>query len=173
VTRPPAGRRDLVVRGRTARFLGRRFPCEIGRRGVTADKREGDGRSPAGAWALRALWFRADRLAPPWTPLPRRPIGPAQGWSDDPADPLYNRPVRLPRPFSHERMRRADRLYDLVVATSYNEAGAPGRGSAIFVHLRRGPNRSTAGCVAFDRADLLWILARWRPKARLVIRAPR
>jgi L,D-peptidoglycan transpeptidase YkuD (ErfK/YbiS/YcfS/YnhG family) len=59
-------------------------------------------------------------------------------------------------------MRRGDRLYDLVVVTSHNRQGRPGAGSAIFVHLQKGPGRPTAGCVAFRRADLSWILARWR-----------
>jgi L,D-peptidoglycan transpeptidase YkuD (ErfK/YbiS/YcfS/YnhG family) len=162
-------RADLVVRGRAAWFLGRRFPCEIGRRGVSAAKREGDGCSPLGAFALRLVLWRADRGPRPRGVVPTRAIGPRDGWSDDPGDPLYNRAIRRPHPFSHERLRRADRVYDLLVTTSHNELGAPGAGSAIFVHLRRGPGRPTAGCVAFDRAALRWILARWRPRSRLVI----
>lgn len=137
---------------------------------MRADKREGDGASPAGSFRLLAVHWRADRMAPPRTRLPRRPIGPRDGWSDDPRDPLYNRLVRLPRAFGHERMRRADPLYDVVVQTSHNAVCAPGAGSAVFVHLRRGQGPRTAGCVAFRRADLLWVLARWRPGDRLVIR---
>ena len=153
---------DLVVGRRTARFLGRVFPVRIGRGGVTTDKREGDGATPAGRWRMVSLWWRSDRLAAPRAPLPRRPIGPRDGWSDDPRCPRYNRPVRLPSPFSAERMRRGDRLYDIVIATDHNAEGRPGAGSAIFLHLQKGPGRATAGCVAFRRADLLWILARWR-----------
>jgi L,D-peptidoglycan transpeptidase YkuD (ErfK/YbiS/YcfS/YnhG family) len=162
--------RRLVAGRWGATFLNRRFPAAIGRAGVRADKREGDGASPAGAFRLLRVWWRADRLGRPATRLPTRAVGPRDGWSDDPADPLYNSPVRLPRRFGHERMRRADRLYDLVVETSHNEARVPGAGSAVFVHLRRGEGARTAGCVAFRRADLLWILARWRPGDRLAIR---
>jgi L,D-peptidoglycan transpeptidase YkuD (ErfK/YbiS/YcfS/YnhG family) len=153
---------DLVVARGRARFLGRSFPVRIGRAGVTCAKREGDWATPAGRWALREVWFRADRLAPPRSPLPRRAIGPRDGWSDDPACPRYNLPVRLPSPFSAERMRRGDRLYDVVVVTDHNAGGEPGAGSAIFLHLQRGPGRPTAGCVAFRKPDLLWILGRWR-----------
>jgi L,D-peptidoglycan transpeptidase YkuD (ErfK/YbiS/YcfS/YnhG family) len=66
-------------------------------------------------------------------------------------------------------MRRADRLYDLVVVTSHNAARVPGAGSAVFVHLRRGLGPRTGGCVGFRRDHLLWLLARWRG-GHLVIR---
>ncbi|NCO16237.1 MAG: hypothetical protein GW902_03285, partial [Alphaproteobacteria bacterium] len=73
----------LRVTPQGAVFLGRRFPCEIGRGGIAQTKREGDGATPAGRWRLIALWWRADRLGPPPCRLPRRAIGPRQGWSDD------------------------------------------------------------------------------------------
>jgi len=161
----------LRVTPQGAVFLGRRFPCEIGRGGIAQTKREGDGATPAGRWRLIALWWRADRLGPPPCRLPRRAIGPRQGWSDDPACPRYNRAVPLPSRFSAERMRRADPLYDVVAVTDHNRQGRPGAGSAIFLHVRRGPGRPTAGCVAFRRADLLWILARWRRGDAVMIRA--
>lgn len=66
-------------------------------------------------------------------------------------------------------MRRSDRLYDVVAVTDHNVEGRPGHGSAIFLHVWRGPGRATEGCVAFRRADLLWILAHWRHGDRFVI----
>lgn len=162
--------RALRVTPRGAFFLGRRLPCAIGRAGVALTKREGDGATPAGRWRLVALWWRADRMAPPRARLPQRPIGPHQGWSDDPACPRYNRAVRLPSRFGAERMRRADPLYDVVAVTDHNAQARPGAGSAIFLHVWRGPGRATQGCVAFRRADLLWVLARWRPRDVVAIR---
>ncbi|MEM6664113.1 MAG: L,D-transpeptidase family protein, partial [Pseudomonadota bacterium] len=71
-----------------------------------------------------------------------------------------------------DRMRRGDPLYDICAVTDQNFAPAvPGRGSAIFVHLWRKPRHPTAGCIAFRRADLEWILARWTTRSRLIIRA--
>lgn len=159
----------LRVRGRRAWFMGRCFRVETGRAGARRDKREGDGATPVGRWRLTGLRWRADRGPAPRTALPRRPIGPRDGWCDDPASPRYNRPVRLPHGFSAERMRRRDRLYDIVVLTDHNAACAPGMGSAIFVHLAKGPGRPTAGCVAFRAADLRWSLARWRPWMRMTV----
>jgi L,D-peptidoglycan transpeptidase YkuD (ErfK/YbiS/YcfS/YnhG family) len=164
---------DLVVGPWGARFLGRRFPCSHGRGGILpADaKREGDGASPAGTWRLVRLYWRADRGAAPRSRLPLQPLGPQLGWSEDPRDPAYNRAIRHPHRFPAERMARADRLYDLCAVTDHNsDPVVPGMGSAIFVHLWRGPRWPTAGCIAFRRPDLEWILARWTPRSRLVIR---
>lgn len=168
MTPPPRGPHLLVTRW-GARFAGRRFPCAVGRGGIrpAAAKREGDGATPAGTWRILALRHRPDRLRFPGA----RPILPRDGWSEDPRDPAYNRPIRHPHAFPAERMRRPDPLYDLLAVTDHNaEPVVPGAGSAIFVHLWRRPRQPTAGCIAFARADLIWILRRWRPGSRLVIR---
>ena len=164
---------DLVVTAQGCRFRGRHLPCAIGRGGITRDKREGDGATPAGTHGLCGVMYRADRVArevlPPWA----RPIGPRDLWADDPADPAYNRPVRAPFAASAERLARADPLYDIVVPTDWNCGDpTPGRGSAIFLHVWRGPRIPTAGCVAFRRDHLLWIVARLTPQTRLVVRTP-
>jgi L,D-peptidoglycan transpeptidase YkuD (ErfK/YbiS/YcfS/YnhG family) len=100
------------------------------------------------------------------------PIGPRDLWSDDPADPDYNRHVRAPHRFSHERLRRADRLYDIVLVTDWNLAGArPGGGSAIFLHRWRRPGAPTEGCVAMSPVHLRWIARRIWPGTRLLVRA--
>lgn len=151
------------------RFAGRRFPVSVGRGGISSSKREGDGATPCGIHRITGLYYRADRLARPvdWAV----PIGPRDLWSDDPRDASYNTHVRAPYRPSHERLRRADPLYDLVLLTDWNWPDAvPDWGSAIFLHLRRGPGIPTAGCIAFRRRDLLWILERIRPGARVVVR---
>jgi L,D-peptidoglycan transpeptidase YkuD (ErfK/YbiS/YcfS/YnhG family) len=162
---------DLVLTPTGLRFMGRRFPCSIGRGGVVPGraKREGDGGTPTGHHRIVGMLYRPDRMAPPapWAV----PIGPSDLWSDDPSDGLYNQMVRAPYAPSHERLRRADPLYDLVLVTDWNWPQAePGRGSAIFLHRWRRPGYPTAGCVAFAAADLLWIARRLRPGARLIVR---
>jgi L,D-peptidoglycan transpeptidase YkuD (ErfK/YbiS/YcfS/YnhG family) len=164
---------DLVAGPWGARFLGRRFPCAVGRGGVVPAhaKTEGDGASPAGAWRLTGLYWRADRGVRPRATLAAAPLGPRQGWAETPEDPDYNCPIRHPHPFPADRMTRGDPLYDICAITDHNTAPrVPGAGSAIFVHLWRRPRWPTAGCVAFRRPDLEWILARWQPASRLVIR---
>ncbi|MDP6343668.1 MAG: L,D-transpeptidase family protein, partial [Alphaproteobacteria bacterium] len=128
--------------------------CALGKGGLRRDKREGDGATPVGAFPLRRVLYRPDRAAPPATALPCVPIGPDDGWCDDPGAAEYNRPVRLPHAASAERLWREDGLYDLVVVIGHNDQPpAPGRGSAIFLHLASPDYGPTEGCVALARPD--------------------
>lgn len=141
-------------------WSAQRVRCALGRGGVRTDKREGDGATPVGAFPLRRLLYRADRLERPRTGLPVDPIREDDGWCDDPADPAYNRPVRLPFSASHEKLWRDDALYDLVVVLGHNDdPPAPGLGSAVFLHVAKPDWGPTEGCVAVTRDDLLRLLA--------------
>ena len=64
---------------------GRSYRCALGRGGVVFDKAEGDGATPAGAFPLRRVLYRQDRLNRPATGLPIEQIAPDMGWCDDPA----------------------------------------------------------------------------------------
>lgn len=146
---------------------GRTLRCAIGKTGAIAakDKREGDGKSPAGVWPMREVWYRPDVYTQgPLTALPVRATRPEDGWCDAPGDRNYNRPVTLPYPASAERMWRDDAVYDLVVILGHNDdPPVPGMGSAIFMHLAREGYPGTEGCVALARADLEAVLAAARP----------
>ncbi|SMO36816.1 L,D-transpeptidase catalytic domain [Thalassovita litoralis] len=162
---------DLVLMPTHVRFLNRRFPRSIGRGGIVdaAAKREGDGATPRGVHCVVGMLYRADRITPPndWA----RPIGPNDLWSDAPDDPAYNHLVHAPYGPSHETLRRADPMYDLILVTDWNYPDAtPGKGSAIFVHQWRRPGWPTAGCVAFRRDHLRFIAERLTPHSRLIIR---
>ena len=140
---------------------GLRFPCALGRSGRRPDKREGDGATPAGSFALRQVFYRPDRLLRPRTRLPVAALRPNDGWCDDLDDRNYNRLVRHPYPASAERLWRDDHLYDLIVVLGYNEAPrVRGRGSAIFVHVAGPGFKPTGGCVALTRPHLLRLIER-------------
>ncbi len=161
---------DLVLTPRGVRFLGRVFPCTIGKGGISADKREGDGATPVGTHRIVAMLYRPDRICRPvpWA----RPIGPGDLWSDDMQDAGYNHLVRAPYAHSHEKLRRSDPLYDLVLVVDWNWPDAiPGRGSAIFIHQWRRQGFPTEGCVAFRRDHLKWIARRVAQGTRLIIPA--
>jgi L,D-peptidoglycan transpeptidase YkuD (ErfK/YbiS/YcfS/YnhG family) len=133
--------------------------CTIGRGGVcaAADKREGDGCTPIGTWPIRGVLLRRGKVEASGLRLPWRWVRANDGWSDDIADPAYNRPIRLPRAFSAESLIRSDDAYDVIVVLGHNDAPpVQGHGSAIFFHLSEG--RPTAGCVAIERADMLRLL---------------
>ena len=159
---------DLVVTPTGVRFLGRVFPKTVGRGGITDDKREGDGATPRGVHRLVGMLYRPDRITQPadWA----LPIGPSDLWSDDPAHEDYNQMVRAPYPHSHEKLRRADPMYDLVILTDWNWPYAEaGKGSAIFIHQWRRPGFPTAGCIGFSRRDLHWIAPRITYETRLIV----
>lgn len=147
-------------------------PCALGRSGIVMRKREGDGATPAGRFALLHVYYRPDRGLPPATQLPIQPLTPDAGWCDDPAHPLYNRPVALPFAAGHEKMWRDDRLYDIVVVLDCNIAPAVrGKGSAIFFHIAREGYRPTEGCVAVAPEHMRLILSTIGTGAQMVIRA--
>ncbi|HEV8392376.1 MAG TPA: L,D-transpeptidase family protein [Dongiaceae bacterium] len=157
---------DLIVEARagetrgTARLGDRVFPCALGRSGLIADKREGDGGTPTGRFAFRRLLYRADRVPHIETRLPALHIDPEDGWCDDPTSADYNKPIHLPHPAHHEEMWLESGLYDLVVVIGHNDDPVvPGAGSAVFLHVARDDWAPTAGCVAFRRDDLLALLA--------------
>lgn len=165
---PAVGPGDLVAGPCGLRFAGRRFPCAVGRGGITDGKREGDGATPRGIHRIVGMLYRPDRLPKPadWAV----PIRPGDLWCDDPGHEDYNLMVRAPFAGSHERLRRADPLYDLILITDWNWPHAVrGRGSAIFVHRWRKARHPTAGCVALAPGHLAWIAPRLRPGCRLVV----
>lgn len=159
---------DLVLTPRGLRFRGRVVPCVIGRGGLAANKREGDGATPQGVHRITGMLYRPDRIGrpTPWS----LPIRPGDLWSDDPVAPDYNHLVRAPYLASHERLRRGDRLYDLVLLTNWNwPESVRGRGSAIFLHRWRKPGHPTEGCIAMAPPHLLWIARRLQPGTRLIV----
>jgi L,D-peptidoglycan transpeptidase YkuD (ErfK/YbiS/YcfS/YnhG family) len=146
------------------------FPAALGRGGVRADKREGDGGTPAGALHPLGVWWRADRLPRPRALLPVRRIGPADAWCEDPADRRYNRAFRRSANEPGDRLRRVDDLYDLMVEIDHNtRPRIAGRGSAVFIHVARPGFAPTAGCVALRRRDLQKLVGRLTRNTRIVI----
>lgn len=151
----------------------RKVRCALGPAGVVpaSEKREGDGATPAGVWPIREVWYRPDRGPPPATEIRVHCLAEDDGWCDDPADPAYNRHVKLPYPASAEHLWRDDAGYDIIVVLGHNDDPVvPGLGSAIFLHIARPDYAPTAGCVAVTREDLEDLLDQVRPGDAVEIR---
>jgi len=147
-----------------------RIPAALGRSGIAANKREGDGATPRGSFRLVRLWWRADRLPRPRTLLPVRRIERNDAWIEDPSDRRYNRAVQRTSHEPGDRLWRSDHLYDLIIELDHNtRPRVAGRGSAVFIHIARPGFVPTAGCVALERKRLRWLLSLVGPKTRIKI----
>jgi L,D-peptidoglycan transpeptidase YkuD (ErfK/YbiS/YcfS/YnhG family) len=145
-------------------------PVALGRSGIQANQREGDGATPRGRFRLVRLWWRADRSPRPRTLLPVRRIGIDDAWCEDPSDRRYNHPVRRTANAPGDRLRRTDNLYDFIIEIDHNtRPRIAGRGSAVFVHIARPGLLPTAGCIALTPSRLRMLLARCSGHTRIVI----
>ncbi|HBR47188.1 MAG TPA: hypothetical protein DEA80_20110, partial [Afipia sp.] len=106
----------------------------------------------------------------PRTYLPVRAIGPADAWSENPADRHYNRAVKRAPGEDGDRLAREDHLYDFIIEIDHNtRPRIARRGSAVFLHLAREKFSPTAGCVGLTRNGMLRLLERIGPQTKIVI----
>jgi L,D-peptidoglycan transpeptidase YkuD (ErfK/YbiS/YcfS/YnhG family) len=162
--RPGDSRRGLLTAGALA------IPVALGRGGIKANKREGDGGTPRGSFRLRRLWWRADKRSRPPTSLPVQRIRAEDGWCENPADRHYNQPIKVPARTDADRLKRKDDLYDFIIEIDHNtRPRVAGRGSAVFIHAARQGFAPTAGCVALELNTLRRLLSRLGPRTRLVV----
>lgn len=169
--------RKIVVRSTNPRSQQGRLTCgnlvvrcALGRGGILALKREGDGATPRGQFRLESARYRSDRLRCPRTAVPLSITRTDDGWCDAANDPNYNRAVTHPYPASAEKLWRTDGLYDVFVVLDYNRRPRRrGRGSAIFLHVAGEGLAPTEGCVALARRDLLKLLPLVNRNTRLVV----
>lgn len=135
------------------------IPANAGRSGIApyGEKREGDGRSPSGAYSLGpAFGYRKD-IDIAW---PFLVVGKNHCWISDPQHPDYNRMTdRIPSTDDFEYLRRPDDAYKYAVVVEYNTNPVEKyRGSAIFFHIEKGFDRGSSGCITVDEASILEVL---------------
>jgi L,D-peptidoglycan transpeptidase YkuD (ErfK/YbiS/YcfS/YnhG family) len=174
--RPPSRLTTLTVlpgpRGRGWLVAGPlRIACALGPAGVVRLKREGDGGTPAGRFALLWGYFRPDRKRPLAGGVPLRAMRQDTGWCENPSSRNYNRPVRAPGVDATDCMWREDGLYDLTFVLDQNfSSRARNRGSAIFFHIAREGLTPTAGCVAISAAAMRKLAPRLARGAKIIVK---
>ena len=146
------------------------FPVALGRGGIIANKREGDGGTPKGVFRPKRLWWRADRHPRPKTFLPLRAIRADDAWCEDPTSRHYNRAIKISHDQGCDRLAREDHLYDFIVELDHNTLPRiAGRGSAVFLHLARPNFSPTAGCVSMRKSAMLHLLRQIGPQTKIII----
>jgi L,D-peptidoglycan transpeptidase YkuD (ErfK/YbiS/YcfS/YnhG family) len=153
--------------GSWARVLGP-FAAVAGRNGFASpgEKREGDGKTPSGIFALEHAFGYAPKVA---TALPYRQIEEDDVWIDDPLSDDYNKWTKKEKAAgrSVEEMKRRDNLYRYGIVVGYNrDPVVKGLGSAIFLHVWQNGSTPTSGCVALSEEALLAILGWLDPSGK-------
>ena len=159
---------DLVLTRYGVRYLGRTYPCTIGKGSIKSDKREGDGATPRGIHRIVGMLYRPNQISKPnyWA----KSIGPKDLRADDTSDAHYNHLVKRPYAHSYEKLCRSDPLYDWVTLTDWNWPHAQAdKGSAIFIHQFKRAGYPTEGCIAFRLGHLHTITRSITPNTRLIV----
>ena len=118
-------------------YKNSKFRCSLGINGIKNKKKEGDGITPKGIFKLKK-------------------ISKDMGWCDDPKSKFYNKLIRLPSKFGHEKLYRRDDIYNLIIVLDYNmNPVTKNKGSAIFIHLAKKNYKPTQGCVGLKQNDLI------------------
>ena len=135
------------------------FRCALGKAGIKNKTKEGDNITPKGTYKVIKLFYRTDKISKIKTILKKFKIKKNMGWCDDPRSKFYNKEIKLPSLYSHEKLYRKDNIYDLVVVLNYNfKPIIKNKGSAIFIHVTN-KYKSTQGCIALKKEDLIKLLS--------------
>ena len=157
------------------------FRCQIGSVGLTnpAKKLEGDKTTPMGKWYLKTLYYRSDRVLRPKLKkknvLKINQITKHCGWCNDIRSNYYNKYIKI-NDFrllntNYERLWREDNVYDIIIEISHNTKPIiKNKGSAIFIHCSFEDFRTTAGCVALKKRDLMFLIKNIRSKPSIRIK---
>jgi L,D-peptidoglycan transpeptidase YkuD (ErfK/YbiS/YcfS/YnhG family) len=162
----------LVVRECGRRVLGP-WRARVGRNGLSAHHREGDGTTPTGTFGIGPVVYGLD--PDPGLRLRYHRLVCGDWWDEDSRSPSYNTfrhvacGVIPPFGGGSEALWRITPAYRLFALIQYNVAPVvPGGGSAIFLHVDTG--RATNGCVSLPRSELRSLLVKVRPGATISIR---
>ena len=143
--------------------------CAIGKKGIGYKKKEGDLITPSGQFRIKYILYRKDRLNIS-TKLKKKVIKKNMGWCDDPKSSHYNKLVRLPFAYKHEKLFKKENIYDIILVLNYNMSPIKkNKGSAIFIHVAKNNFKKTEGCVAIKKLSLVKLIGKINPNTKVKI----
>jgi L,D-peptidoglycan transpeptidase YkuD (ErfK/YbiS/YcfS/YnhG family) len=160
----------IINKSRYLKYKNLKFRCALGKNGIKIKKREGDKITPKGIYKIVKVYFRKDRIKKISTRIRCNYIKKDMGWCDDPKSKKYNKLIKLPTEFSHEKLYRKDNIYDLILVLNYNMRPIiKNKGSAIFIHIANKNYKPTQGCISLKKKDLTKILSLLTKKTKVLI----
>ena len=143
--------------------------CAIGKKGIGIKKKEGDLITPTGQFKIKYILYRKDRVKIS-TKLKIIIIKKNMGWCDDPKSNHYNKLVKLPFAYNHEKLFKKENIYDIIIVLNYNmNPVKKNRGSAIFIHVAKNNFKKTEGCVAIKKQNLIKLIKEISPETKVKI----
>ena len=143
--------------------------CAIGKKGIGYKRKEGDLMTPLGEFNIKYILYRKDRVKVS-TKLKKKVIKKNMGWCDDPKSRHYNKLVKLPFSYSHEKLFKKENIYDIILVLNYNMNPIKKRkGSAIFIHVAKNNFKKTKGCVAINKISLIKLIKKINPYTKVKI----
>ena len=149
----------IVKKSGYLKYKNFKFRCALGKNGIGKKINEGDNITPKGTFKITKIYYRPDKIKKLITFFKKIKIKRNMGWCDDPRSKFYNRQMKIPTKFSHERLYRTDNIYDIIAVLNYNiNPTIKNKGSAIFIHIAKNNYKLTAGCVAIKKNNLIKLL---------------
>ena len=160
----------IIKNSGSLEYKNLKFRCALGKAGVKKKKIEGDNITPRGIFKINKIYYRADKIKNIKTSIKKIKIKRDMGWCDDPKSNFYNKEIKLPTIFSHEKLYRKDSLYDLIVVLDYNmNPVIKNKGSAIFIHIANKSYKKTKGCVALKKKHLIRVISKVKKNTKIKI----
>ena len=160
----------IVKKSGYLKYKNFKFRCALGKNGIGKKIKEGDNITPRGTFKITKIYYRPDKIKKLITFFKKIKIKKNMGWCDDPKSKFYNKQIKLPYKFSHERLYRIDNIYDIIAVLNYNiNPIIKNKGSAIFLHIAKNNYKLTAGCVAIKKNNLIKLLKIIKKNTKLKI----
>jgi L,D-peptidoglycan transpeptidase YkuD (ErfK/YbiS/YcfS/YnhG family) len=160
----------IVKKSGYLKYKNFKFRCALGKGGIKQKEREGDFITPKGKFKLIKIYYRSDRIKKISSVLKKIKIKKNMGWCDDVSSNYYNKQIKINKKFSHEKLYRKDKVYDIVVVLNYNlNPIIKGKGSAIFLHVAKKNYKKTQGCIALKKNELLNLVSKIKRNTQIKI----
>ena len=149
----------ILINKKYLTFNNYKAKCAIGKRGIGNKTKEGDLITPKGIYKPKYVLYRKDRVKKIKTKLKKIIIKKNMGWCNDVRSNQYNKLIKLPFNYGHEKLYKKENIYDIILVLNYNMSPIiKNKGSAIFIHVSKRNYKKTEGCVALKKIHLIKVL---------------